>query len=132
MRTFIAPSRGNQPYKVDFRPQERYLRADVSGPHDSVEISLAYWREVARECRRLGFSRLLVVENLGRVGPAVEYYLVACELPAIVKGLRVAFVDAVAEELDSNRLGENIAVNRGADIRLFHDEEPAVAWLTQI
>lgn len=120
-----------RPYSVDFHPRDGYLRAHVSGSQDSIGISLSYWREVTSECRRLGLSRLLVCENLGRTGPSVEYYLVGCELPAIVNGLRVAFVDLIADELASNRLGENVASNRGADIRLFHDEETAIEWLTR-
>ncbi|HYM61129.1 MAG TPA: hypothetical protein VEZ11_09580 [Thermoanaerobaculia bacterium] len=122
-------------YDLAFQSCDGYLRACVSGASDSIEISLAYWREVAAECRRLGYSKLLVCENLGETAPSMhdtslEYYLVGCEVPAMIMGLRVAFVDAATEESRWNRLGENVAYSRGADARMFLTEEDAIAWLT--
>lgn len=131
----MPPSNPDPRYEIAFDGRDRYLHACVSGPFDSIEISLAYWREVVAECRRLGYSRLLVRENLGMASPsmsdpAVEYYLVGCELPKIAKGIRVAFVDTLTEEFRGNRLGEGVAIARGLDARLFLTEEEAIAWLS--
>src|SRR5690606_1060549 len=49
-----------------------YLRAQVNGSRDTLEISLGYWREIARECHERGATRLLVVENISEPGNSVD------------------------------------------------------------
>lgn len=118
-------------YEVAYEDEETYLVARVSGPQDTVTISLRYWNEIAEECRRRGLGRLLVVEHFQTCVSIAEVYDVAQRLPAIVRGLRVAFVDENAEEYDANTFGENVAVNRGAIGRVFRDEASAREWLRE-
>jgi hypothetical protein len=114
---------------MDYQLREGYLRLNVSGPRDSVELSLLYWKEAAATCRRLGFDRLLVIEALGAPTDILEYYEVALRLPDILRGIKVALVDMDPGEYELNRFGEDVAVNRGAIVRLFLHEDEAVAWL---
>ncbi len=48
-----------------FEDRADYLYAAVTGPRDSQEISMAYWRQIAAECERRKTRKLMVVENLG-------------------------------------------------------------------
>lgn len=123
--------RSDRLFDMEYQARPGYLQLHVSGPFDSVDLSLTYWEEAATTCRRLGFSKLLVIEELGVPGDILEYYEVGLRLPAILRGIRVALVDRTPGEFELNRFGEDVAVNRGAEVRLFHREEEAVGWLLQ-
>lgn len=101
----------------------------MQGEEDSADVSKRYWADVAARCRELGLDSALVVEKFERNGTLMDVYEVAVELPKIVRGLRVAFIDRTAEDYDENIFGENVAVNRGAVGRVFRDEPSAISWL---
>jgi hypothetical protein len=119
----------SHPYTIHYEDRGPYLRALVSGETDTVATSLGYWNEIAAECRRRGKSLLLVVENFGTSSPLGDVFQVAEKLPAIVRGLRVAFVDQRLEDYSENEFGELVAVNRGVIGKLFAEEADAVRWL---
>jgi hypothetical protein len=116
-------------YVLSLEPREHYLRAHVSGPEDSVEVSIAYWPEVAAACRASGARRLLVVEELeGNARPS--------DMEAVVDGLiqlgfqhiRVAYVDATEDA--SLLVSAEIRVQmHGFTGRVFRREAEAERWL---
>ncbi len=117
------------PYTLTLEPREHYLRAHVSGPEDTVEVSIAYWSEIAAACRAGAVRRLLVVEELeGTVQPS--------EMAAVVEGLlqlgfhdiRVAFVDAT-EDASLLVSAEIRAKKEGFVGRVFRREAEAERWL---
>lgn len=116
-------------FSIDFQDRDRYLYAFVTGERDSLQVSLAYWTAVAAECRARGKTRVLVIETFKEKGPLVDVYHVAAELPRITRGIRVAFVDRDLGDAEENMFAETVAVNRGANGRLFGDEAAAIAWL---
>jgi hypothetical protein len=118
-------------YSIEYDDRGKYLAAKVTGGIDSAEISLAYWKDVAAECRARGHSRLLVTEHFETPPSLGEVFAVASQLPEIVRGLIVAFVDEVLADYANNQFGEDVAVNRGATGRVFRDVESASAWLEQ-
>ncbi len=121
----------DKPFTITFEDRSAYLRAHVSGTRDTVEISLRYWGAAADECRRRGMNRMLVVEDFQTSAPIADVFEVAKRLPEIVRGIRVAFVNERLAELDANKFGEDVAVNRGASGRVFADFKSADAWLRQ-
>lgn len=118
-----------EPFVIDYQDRGGYLRAYVRGSKDSVATSLAYWKEIADECRRAGTQRVLVVERFDTAVPLTEVFEVAEQLPSIVHGLTVAFVDEELSELGVNTFGEVVAVNRGAVGKVFPNEADAEEWL---
>ena len=120
------------PYTIEYDDRGDYLRALVTGAVDTVLTSLSYWNEIAAECRGRGMTRLLVIENFGTSAPLGDVFQVAEKLPAIVRGLRVAFVDRRLEDYSENQFGELVAVNRGVIGKLFADESEAVRWLENV
>jgi hypothetical protein len=117
-------------YSIEYTDSGSYLRASVSGGHDSMAISLAYWREIADAARRRGAQRVLVVENFQTQVPLLDVFQVAEQIPLIIEGLTVAFVDERFEHFEENRFAEDVAVNRGAVGKVFATEEAAILWLT--
>lgn len=116
-------------YSLRLEPREHYLRAHVTGPEDTVEVSIAYWSEIAAACRAGAVRRLLVVEELqGTAQPS--------EMEAVVDGLiqlgfadiRVAFVDATEDA--SLLVSAEIRIQKhGFTGRVFRREHEAERWL---
>lgn len=113
---------------IEDRPD--YLYAAVSGPRDSQEISQAYWTRVAAECQRRKARKLLVVENLGdfegeRNMPVTLDLLFSLGLDK----LQVAFVVGRVELMAHMEHGEILALERGANGRVFGSVAVAERWL---
>ena len=116
-------------YRLSLEPRPQYLRAHVTGPEDTVEVSLAYWSEIATACRAGAVARLLVVEELeGTAGPG--------DMDAVVEGLlqlgfhdiRLAFVDAT-EDAAALVSAEIRAKKHGFVARVFRREADAAQRL---
>lgn len=128
----IPPDSGASDFTISYEDRGDYLYARVSGQRDTVANSLAYWREISDEARRRGSTRVLVVEAFVSPSPLMDVYQVAEQIPTLIRGLIVAFVDERFEQFEENKFGEDVAVNRGAVGKVFSRIEPAVEWLRQM
>ena len=119
-------------YTLRFEDRPGYTRAHVVGDRDTVEISLAYWREIERHCREHAVRSVLVVEEIKERAAVLDIYEVASGLVALgFSDIRIAFVDRNVDELPMMQFGETVARNRGIDGRVFARETDAEAWLAQ-
>ena len=113
-----------------FEDRPGYLYAAVSGPRDNQQISLAYWSAVAEQCRLRGTRKLMVVENLG--DHEGDRDLSAMVVAIIAMGLdkvKVAFVVGRIELVAEMEHGEILALERGAQGRVFGSVAVAERWL---
>ena len=117
-------------FVITFDEREGYLHAFVKGGVDTADISRRYWATIGEYCRSRGIQRVLVVESFETASSLVDVYLVASEIPRLMKGIRIAFVDEASEDYEENIFGETVAINRGATGRVFRTEEEAIIWLT--
>ena len=121
---------GQQRARIRFEDRQGYLYAFVSGKHDSLDLSLDYWQRVVDECRRRGFTKLLVEESFpNQLSAAQIYTLTAAIAKMPVTELKIAFVDQKSDQEALNLFGETVAVNRGVYGRVFKELEGAEAWL---
>ncbi len=131
-KTITIDSRGEamdriKPYQLEFRHYESYLYAFVSGVMDSLEISIAYWREIGQECWRFGHKRLLVEEDFPNAIPDEDMVRLISNVPEELLGVKIAFFDRHADH--NNLLGEFLAGSRGIIGRVFFNLDDARAWL---
>ena len=118
-------------FKISYQEHEGYLHAFVSGEKDSVAVNLEYWRPVIAEIKKRGLNAVLVEENFPNQLSVAEIFTVTSAIPEMgAQGLKIAFVDQEAEHRALNLFGENVAVNRGVNGRVFKTREDAIAWLT--
>lgn len=119
-----------KPYRITLEHRSQYLYVYVSGEHDSYEISRRYWLEVADECAKTGYKKVLIEEDIEETVSIPEVYQLASELPQMgFQGVRVAFFDRFAEHEDLNQFAELVATNRGLLARVFNNLEEAENWL---
>jgi hypothetical protein len=119
-----------KPYQINFEHRSQYLYVYVSGEHDSYEISRRYWLEVADECGKTGYKKVLIEEDIEETVSLPEVFQLASEIPQMgFQGVRVAFFDRFAEHEDLNQFAELVATNRGLIGRAFNNFEEAENWL---
>lgn len=121
-------------YNIKFEHRSEYLYAYVTGEKDNVEISSQYWNEIAEECCRNDYKKVLVEEDISdTVASVLELYQFATELPKLgFAGIYIAFVDRYIEQNDLNKFVELVASNRGLTGRVFNDLNEAEKWLLSV
>jgi hypothetical protein len=125
-------SDGSKPYLIKFERRAGYLYVYVGGEQDSLEISLAFWREIAEECRRAEARKVLIEENIEESVSMLEMYQIAAEIPQMgFASVLIAFVDRFLEQQDLNEFGEMVATNRGLRAKVFNDVNEAEKWLLE-
>ncbi|MFT3744427.1 MAG: hypothetical protein QM785_09030 [Pyrinomonadaceae bacterium] len=119
-----------KPYRLTFEERPSYLYAYVEGEKDNYDISRAYWQEVADMVVRIGSECVLIDENIVESGSFADVYRLASEIPEMGFGrARIAFVDRFLDQSEVNEFGELVALNRGANGRVFNDVKTAESWL---
>lgn len=125
MQEFDGPG-----YSLVIEERDDYLYASASGPEDSVDVSIAYWKKVIEECNARGVSKVLVEEDFPNQVTTIEMYTFMTEISKLLTWqLIVAFVDREADHEDLNLFAETVATNRGAFGRVFSNIESAEEWL---
>ena len=118
------------------------LRFQIRGVESSAE-SIEYWSIVAKECNQRGYTKALVIEEHEGQLSVVDMNLVCEQLPSILQGLTVAYVDTDPDHLSLNKFGEDVVVIEGrqdmrrrnvkpvasCQARVFSTEEDARRWL---
>lgn len=118
-------------FRIDYRREGDLLRARVTGSGPTRETTLAYWKELAGEIRRLPTRRLLVLDEL--VCEALEPGQIAGMVQVLAalgfQGVRVAYVEAEAHRIADLEHGEIAAHEVGVEARVFDSEHSARIWL---
>ncbi len=118
-------------FRIDYHRQGSLLRAHVTGVNGTLETTLACWMALAEEVRRDRPRSLLVVDDMEGDPPPPEQ--LAQFVQAMVglgfEGVRVAYVEAHAQQIPEVELGEILAREQGFDARVFGSETDASLWL---
>lgn len=119
-------------FHIDYERDGELLRAHVTGINGSLETTLAYWKALAAELQRDPRPKsLLVVDDMEGEPPPPEQ--LAQFVQAMVgmgfEGVRVAYVEAHAEQIPAVEFGEILAREQGFDARVFGNEDDARIWL---
>lgn len=119
-----------EPYHITFEHCDGYLHVYVGGEEDSMEISLAYWTDIATYCEEHGFSKILVEEDFKTDNSILDTYefISQADISDFVK-IKIAFMDRHPEQANTNLFGETVARNRGIQARIFTDLQEAAQWL---
>jgi len=115
-------------YKLVFDNRGTYLYAFITG-QDSFAAALSYWNEIADEIQRLGYTKLLVHEQLeGNVDEAEVFDIIMDLKDSALRGVQIALYDEHREDIPINALGQLIANNRGGAVRIFQNLTAAMQW----
>ena len=104
--------------------------ARVRGIGGDVEAGLRRWRHLLQRAKEHGHEKLLIVRDLH--GPLIsegELSTLMRDLGFDISGLRIALVQPHHDRYRIDELGTLLAMERGADARVFPDEPSALLWL---
>ena len=119
-------------YTVTFEDKPGYLHARVTGSN-SRENVLAYLGDVYRACVARDAGVVLIEEYL--LAPSIPlssvFQVIDARVPNALHAIRkIAYVDTNPEhDLTRMEFAEDVAVNRGLNMRLFPTVAEAVRWL---
>ncbi len=117
-------------FDLTFIQKSGYLHAVVTGLNTRENVE-GYLANVLRECQELRCSRVLIEERLEgpRLGP-VDVFDIAAGASNRIGGVlqTIAYVD-VNGATDTMKFAENVAINRGAPVRIFATVADAEKWL---
>lgn len=118
----------NEP-TLTFDQLPAYLRVQVEGAPPTAQAGVEFWTTIADECRKRDQDNVMVVEVLEPMQTFHGVFGTASQLPDLFVGIKLAFVFVGDDARNYQKFGEDVAINRGADIRVFRDERDAVQWL---
>lgn len=115
-------------FHIEFSQRDALLRAQVSGA-STVDNTVSYWRQVAREARERGAGAVLLVDLMHGepLGEADWLHVVTSLGDQGLQALRVAHVKPSG--LQQAEFCELFARDAGIRARVFEDEAAAMAWL---
>ena len=117
-------------YEISFSPGPDHLRVDLKGDFADPQTRVDAWTEIIKRCRDDGVTRLIVVQDSpGGITPTTAFVSSHGVVELGLEGIRIAFADLNSANYDVNYLGELIALDRGADAKVFFDENAAIEWL---
>lgn len=118
-------------FHIEFGTTDYGLRAWVTGTNGTLETTLAYWRAIAEEVRRLSPSGLLVVDDMEGLPPPPEQLLqfVQAMQGQGMEAVRIAYVERHTEQIPQVEFAGLLANEHGFNAQIFGDEAAAVRWL---
>ena len=120
------------PYSLMLEPCDGYLHARVTGSN-SKQTVLEYTQAIHAACVERALHAVLIEENLS--GPSISLsevlQIIEQRASAATKQLkRIALVDLNPEhDMSRMEFAEDLAVNRGVNMRLFASVAQAARWL---
>jgi hypothetical protein len=120
-------------YELSVEPRRSYLHIRVTG-NNTTETLRDYLADIRRICEKQKCRDVLIEEHLTGtpLGTFDVFSIVTAEAEHArsVMG-RIAFVDCtLGRPTDLQGFAENVAVNRGVNVRIFGDIPSAEQWLT--
>ena len=116
-------------YQLTFEDRNSYLYVRLTG-EDSFAASLSYWNKIADQVKVRGCERMLIHENLvGKVAEAEMYDIIMDLIPSGLAEVQIAFYDENTDDTALNSLGQTLAMDKGANIKVFPSLEEAKAWI---
>lgn len=118
-------------FRIDYTREGDVLRAHVTGVNGTLETTVAYWTALAAELQRDPPAALLVVDDMEGEPPPPDQLeqFVQAMVGLGFEGVRVAYVEAHADQIPQVEVGEILARERGFEVRVFGDEQAARIWL---
>lgn len=118
-------------FHIEFATTDYGLRARATGANGTLDTTLAYWRTIAEEVRRVQPKGLLVVDDMEGEPPPPGQLLefVQAMQGQGMEAVRIAYVERHAEQIPQVEFAGLLANEHGFDARVFADETAAALWL---
>jgi hypothetical protein len=121
------------PYQITVEQRRTHIHAKVVGER-TAENALRFLRESYAACVNSEKSALLIEMCLS--GPSLTttsvFEVISSWVADALKLRKIAYVEALFDDVAMPAFLETVAVNRGANVRLFRDVGSAESWLSEV
>jgi hypothetical protein len=116
-------------YRFELFPHPSYLHVRATGTHNRAN-TMRFMEESHRECVARGYDALLIEQALEgpSLGPGGIFKIVQARLDTARTLRRIAYVDTHGR-IDGRKFVEDVARNRGINVRAFASVDDAKLWL---
>ena len=116
---------------ISFEKNEDYLQFTYSGKYDFDEL-MSYLKMIENKCTEENIHKALLdlLQMEGAMTNDMERFYLGEELSTLF-GYKIKFA-YVSQVQYTTRFGETVAINRGANSRVFNDLESARKWLLNL
>jgi hypothetical protein len=121
----------NTNFSIKFEKKDDYLYVFVKGLKDSLTVSKRMWEKIYTKAKELGFEAVLIEEDFPNQLSTLEMLQIGEFIAEKFMGFKIAHVDRHLSDVELNKFGETVAVNRGAFGRVFNNIMDAEKWLKQ-
>ena len=118
-------------FHIEFATTDYGLRAWVTGVNGTLDTTLACWRTIAEEVRRVRPQGLLVADDMEGEPPPPAQLLefVQAMQGQGMEAVRIAYVERHAAQIPQVEFAGLLANEHGFHAQIFGDEAVAVIWL---
>ncbi|KRA42982.1 hypothetical protein [Pseudoxanthomonas sp. Root630] len=127
-----VPGTGDGPlFHIEFVTVDYGLRAWATGINGTLDTTLACWRTIAEEVRRVRPKGLLVVDDMEGEPPPPGQLLefVQAMQGQGMEAVRIAYVERHTQQIPQVEFAGLLANEHGFHAQIFGDEAAAVIWL---
>ena len=119
-------------YELEIKNLQDFLQVNIKGRKTKESVKEAT-TDICKACVKYKCSKVLIdIRGFEeRIKDAIVIFnLASKELPEITRKKinKVAIIDNKDHD-NNNRFFENVAVNRGHNVKIFTDEKEAINWL---
>ncbi len=119
-----------KPYELKFDERPNYLFVEVTTEIFSVDIAVAYLREVIAECRELNYHRVLLVGDIPEALSPARNKNVGSKLRELVfEGLKIAVVEPTLDRRQQDNYSDTASRGLGIDVKAYNAVPDARRWL---
>lgn len=118
-------------YKLTFEARPHYLYAHIKAETMTRRTAQIYLREIADECLRLRYRRLLIERDVPMMLSDLDVFGVANDFFDMVKFVRIAVVSPYEDHEDALRFAVLVGTNRGARFAAHPTIWEAEKWLLE-
>ncbi|MBK8467075.1 MAG: hypothetical protein IPL32_14740 [Chloracidobacterium sp.] len=120
-----------KPYELRFDSRRHYLHAHIHAKEMTRATALSYLQEVANECDRGNYRRLLLERDVPMMLNSLDLFQTTNDFLDMVKYVRVAVLNQYKDQQTAMNFALLISANRKARYNVFTDRGEAEKWLLE-
>jgi hypothetical protein len=119
----------DQPYTLTFEQRDGYLYVHIEANAITRQIALDYLARIATKCTELDVDRVLLERAVPDFLSTVDLFFTGERFAELMRGRRVAIVNANKIDEEGLHFALMVSNNRGAQFEAYATVEAAEKWL---
>lgn len=117
-------------YTIEIDEKENLIYLTLKGLI-SLKAGIASRKELAQFVKKTGIKKVIVDQSEGRVDVTISelFEFHSSHNEVLPNQIKIAIIVSKEEIADNMKFAENVAINRGIDIKVFTSVNEGIKWL---